>query len=302
MSTMIKYRFITICLLMMMVSITTAQEAAGGGAYIINNGKLINSIVKDNYALSGFGVAGTSGEIINSTIIDNQYLNTAIVNPGDMYLNDGKVFSPEYDGSGNLIFPEGYDASDIVGVCFWSNTNNNYLDGKFWVISVDETSTPWCPNGMTGGQGYNPIDIDSLYNYPNADVALMDFDGMRNTKFIVTEPGFIENPTASYALTTSNCAAKYCYEYMRQPEKAAVWFLPSLGQLRALEKELTKVNEVLTKLGKSIISDWFWSSNEYERQQAWQYNFPITSNQPYRGMKNANAKVRAMSIVAINKK
>jgi len=298
---MIKYIFIMFCMLASL-NFISAQKAEGGGAYIINNGKLINCIVKDNYALNGFGVAGNSGEVINSNITDNQYLNTSIVNPGDMYLNDGKVFTPEYDGVGNLIFPEGYDASDIIGICFWSNTNNNYLDGKFWVISVDEVEVFWCPNGMTNGDGYDPIDIDSIYNFSNSDAALLDFNGIRNTSFIVNEPGFIENPTASYALTINNCAAKYSYEYQRLPGSPANWFLPSIGQLRMLEKEMEKVNEVLTKLEKSLISGWFWSSNEVNQQQAWKYYFPITSNMPAYGTKKSNAKVRAMSIISINKK
>lgn len=288
--------------LLIFLTFTSAQNAEGGGVYIINNGKLINCIVKDNYALNGFGVGGDSGEVINSNIIDNKYLNTSIVNPGDMYLNDGKVFSPEYDGSGNLIIPDGYNTSDIIGICFWSNTNNNYMDGRFWVISVDETQIFWSPNGMTNGTGYSPIDIDSLYNFGSSDAALLDFDGTRNTAFIVNEPGFIESPTASYALTINNCAAKYCYEHKRLPGKPASWFLPSIGQLRALEKEMTNVNTVLTKLGKPSISGWFWSSNEVNQQQAWKYHFPYTNNPPAYGSKKTNAKVRAMSIISINKK
>ena len=39
--------------------IVSAQTAEGGGVYIQNNGKLINSIVYNNYAVTGFGVAGT---------------------------------------------------------------------------------------------------------------------------------------------------------------------------------------------------------------------------------------------------
>jgi hypothetical protein len=155
---------------------------------------------------------------------------------------------------------------------------------------------------MTNGNGYDPIDIDSIYNFSNSDAALLDFNGARNTAFIVNEPGFIENPTASYALTVNNCAAKYCYEYLRLPEEPASWFLPAIGQLRTLEKEMTKVNEVLTKLGKSTVSGWFWSSNEVNQQQAWKYYFPITSNPPAYGSKKSNAKTRAMSIISINKK
>ena len=71
------------------LSVVYSQTAEGGGVYIRNNGKLINSIVTNNYAVTGFGVAGTAGEVINSTIKDNFYLKTSIVNPGDLFLTMG---------------------------------------------------------------------------------------------------------------------------------------------------------------------------------------------------------------------
>lgn len=282
------------------LSVVYSQTAEGGGVYIRNNGKLINSIVTNNYAVTGFGVAGTAGEVINSTIKDNFYLKTSIVNPGDLFFDDGVVYTPQYDTNGNLVFPEGYSASNVVGVCFWSNTNNNYMDGRSWIVAVDESNTIWCPNGMTGGSGYNPIDIPGLFNFLNAEAALMDYEGRENTYLIVNEPGFVQNPPMSYALTIANCAAKYSHEYKRLSGEEATWFLPSLGQLRVLENELTLVNHVLTKLGKTTITGNHWSSNEYSRQQAWSYFFPHTSQQPANTTKSVSLKVRPMSIVAHN--
>ena len=282
------------------LAVAYSQTAEGGGVYIRNNGKLINSIVTNNYAVTGFGVAGTTGEVMNSTIKDNFYLKTSIVNPGDLFFDDGVVYTPQYDTNGNLVFPEGYSASNVVGVCFWSNTNNNYMDGRSWIIAVTESNTIWCPNGMTGSSGYNPIDIPGLFNFPNAEAALMDYEGRMNTSLIVNEPGFVQNPPMSYALTITNCAAKYSYEYKRISGEEAKWFLPSLGQLRVLEDELTLVNHVLMKLGKTTISENHWSSNEYSRQQAWSYFFPHSSQQPANTAKSVSLKVRPMSIITHN--
>lgn len=283
-----------------LLTVVYSQTAEGGGVYIRNNGKLINSIVTNNYAVTGFGVAGTAGEVMNSTIKDNFYLKTSIVNPGDIFFDDGVVYTPQYDTNGNLVFPEGYSASNVVGVCFWSNTNNNYMDGRSWIIAVTESNTIWCPNGMTGGSGYNPIDIPDLFNFSDAEAALMDYGGKENTSLIVNEPGFVQNPPKSYALTINNCAAKYCYEYKRQAGEEAMWFLPSLGQLRVLDEVLTLVNQVMTKLGKTTISGMYWSSNERRRNEAWAYYFPHTSQQPANKSKSLNYKVRPISIVAHN--
>jgi len=298
-------RFVKISILWLLyyfisASVICAQTAEGGGVYIKNNGKLINSIVTNNYAVTGFGVAGTSGEVINSTIKDNLYLKTSIVNPGDMFFEDGVVYTPKFDENGDLVFPEGYSASDVVGVCFWSNTNNNYLDGRSWVLAVDESTTIWCPNGMTGSSGYNPIDIPDLFNFPNAEAALMDYEGKANTTLIVNEPGFVQNPPMSYALTINNCAAKYCYEYHRISGEEAKWFLPSMGQLRVLEDVITLVNTVMSKLGKPTITGEYWSSNEYSRQGAWSYYFPHTTKQPANSSKSLVFKVRPMSIIEQN--
>lgn len=271
-----------------------AQTGEGGGVYIRNNGQLIGSIVTNNYAVNGFGVAGESGDVVNCTVKDNSYLKTAIMYPGDFMLGNGKVFTPKYNINGDLIFPDGYDASDVIGICFWSNANNDYIDGRSWIIAVNESTTAWSPNGMTNGSGYNPIDIPNLYNYANAEAALIDYNGKQNTAFIVNEPGFIQNPTQSYALTVSNCAAKYCNEYLREPGHDSSWFLPTLGQLAKLDMNLAIVNEVLSKMGKTTISGEYWSSNEYSRQQAWSYTFPYTSKQPANLNKSTTLKVRAM--------
>ncbi len=67
-------RFMFLCLLTYNLS-TFAQTAEGGGAYI-NGGRLINSVIVNNYATNGFGVSGSSGEVLNCNILDNYSLLT----------------------------------------------------------------------------------------------------------------------------------------------------------------------------------------------------------------------------------
>ncbi len=262
-----------------------AQTGEGGGVYIRNNGQLINSLVTYNSAVDGFGVAGESGDVANCTIKDNFYLKTAIIYPGDFMLGDGKVFTPKYDANGDVIFPDGYDANDVIGICFWSNTNNDYINGRSWIIAVDESSTPWGPP--------NQIDIPDLYNYGDPGAALIDYGGKQNTNLIVNEPRHVET------LTVSNCAAKYCSEYLRTSGEEPTWFLPTLGQLRKLDLNLTMVNEVLSKMGKTTISGEYWSSNEAAQWNAWSYTFPHTTKQPANSSKSTSFKVRAMTEIIL---
>lgn len=288
--------FSVIILLSVSLSLS-AQNSEGGGVYIKNNGKIENCIIYNNYASNGFGISGTAGEVNNCNIVNNYYLGYSNIQTGDLMMDDGTVYHPTYDAAGNIVFPSGYSLSNVIGVCFWTNANNDYLQGRFWVVAVDEVQRYWCPNGLTNNNGWNPVDINSLYNFNDAILALTDYDGKGNTTKIVNYPAFVYYANgASDTLNTSNCAAKYCYKYRYSTGQSPVWFLPSLGQLRELEKGRTVMNTVLSKLGKSQLSGWYWSSNEVSQQQAWAYYFPYSTNLPAYKDKKSNQKVRPVAI------
>ncbi|HRT79238.1 MAG TPA: hypothetical protein P5085_08350, partial [Paludibacteraceae bacterium] len=271
-----------------------SQNGEGGGAYLQNNGKLYNSIVTHNSSVQGFGVSGTSGEIANSNIVYNTCLPYDVMNIGDLLFDDGTLYRLSYDTNGNIVFPTGYSASRVVGVCCWRNKLNRYENSRNWFIAVDEAQTYWCPNGYVNGGGWNPPDIPNLYNFSDPAAALVDESGKSNTQTIVNCSCFIFRPNGeSDTLNTSNCAAKYCTEYKKGGFQ---WYLPSLGQMYQLEKNLTVINNVLNKLGKIQISNsLYWTSTEISSQQAWQYSFPSSSMRPQYGTKKSNFKVRPMT-------
>ena len=62
-------------------------QAKGGGAYIQNNGQLLNCVVSYNRADNGFGVAGTTGDVINNTITQNYgtHCGTVVDYDGNLY-------------------------------------------------------------------------------------------------------------------------------------------------------------------------------------------------------------------------
>lgn len=263
--------------------LAVAQSSEGGGVYILNNGKLINSIVKGNYASNGFGVAGTTGEVLNCNILDNLYLNKEIMIPGDMYLGDGTVYSPEYDSNGNLLAIPDSIKSLVMGVCFWSNTNNDFINAQFWILSVEESSKK---------MAWGPLsDVTDLYNYQAAELILYDVDGKTNTASIVNHYGS--------AATTANCAAKYCIEY-GTPATKGEWFLPSGGQMREVLRSLSVINEVLAELGRTTVSTnaGYWVSNEFSQSNGWSQEtsngINVTSSN---STKSSLLKVRPMIIV-----
>lgn len=269
---------------MSLLSVDAQTTAEGGGAYIQNGGKLFNCLLTKNYAVNGFGASGTTGNVANCTIEGNLYLNGEIIVPGDMLMSDGSVHTPQYDTNGNLVLPTGYIASNVVGICFWRNGNNDFVEGKAWIIAVTESpSTPW----------YNPtqyqtIDIATLYNYSDPSGAIADKNGTNNTNSILTDPVLVGKTT------TSNCAAKYCNEY---GGISGVWFLPALGQFRELNRTLSIVNNVLNKLGYTPISGQYWSSTEGpDWGAAWPFNFN-TGVPGSPTSKTSSLQVRAMRII-----
>ncbi|MDO9634132.1 MAG: hypothetical protein Q7J05_03690 [Paludibacter sp.] len=243
--------FVVLCMLHFGVF---AQISEGGGVYIQNNGKLINSIVHTNYASMGFGIAGTSGEVLNCNVYGNLYLSKEIMIAGDMYLGDGTVYSPTYDSAGNLKPIPDSIKSNVLGVCFWSNANNDYINAQFWIVSVDEPAPMhWGPNN---------VDIPDLYNYNSPAYVVTDLDGKANTEAILAGYGG--------AATVGNCAAKYCAEY-GTPATVGQWFLPSGGQMRELLRNLSVINEIMSELGKTPLSTstGYWVANENSMTNAW---------------------------------
>ncbi len=214
---------------------------------------------------------------------DNYYLNSTIAKVGDLVFDDGSVYTP--NSSGPLTFPSGYGATNVIGVCFWSNANNYFRSGYYWIVSVQEALMSWAPNVP-----YNPIDVTGLYNFNDPATVILDFNGYENSKLIVNDVDH------SGSLSISNCAAKYCLNYS-QGGTYVTWFLPAMGQLREMEKAQTILNSLLTKLNKPLLTGQYWSSDEISWSNgAWTYSFP-QSVQASGENKNKNLKVRPIAFV-----
>ena len=69
-------------------------------------------------------------------------------------------------------------------------------------------------------------------------------------------------------------SAEYCNEYTTEGTKTGEWFLPSVIELQSLSKNFSKINSVLTSLGKTnIANDDYWSSSKHwDNFKAWRVN------------------------------
>lgn len=296
-SKMLTNTFFTFLLLALSTIASAQTESEGGGVYLKNGGKLMSSIVTQNYALKGFGVSGTSGEVLNSNINNNLYLNKEIVVPGDILMNDETIYTPQYNEAGTLIFPAGYTVANVVGVCFWTNESNDFVNAKSLIIAINENpGIKWTPT-ISNQQA----DIPNLTNYDTPAAAISDKEGFTNTAKIIGHTGFTGDGTGgTFALTNTNCAAKYCYDY---GTVAGVWFLPALNQLVELYRTLNIVNLVLNKLNalqSSIVpistSEEYWSSSERADYGAWPFSF--SSGSPTQNTsKSDNKKARAIRVI-----
>ena len=112
-----------------------------------------------------------------------------------------------------------------------------------WVVALeDDGLLPW------GGCGE---DTD-LENYTRRGSAPRDIDGYANTKAIL-ETG--KDYPAFLAVDFENG-----------------WYLPAIGQLKHLYKNLDEVNETIVKIGWSTVKPIglnYWSSTEYSDIDAW---------------------------------
>lgn len=126
------------------------------------------------------------------------------------------------------------------------------MDKKL-AIAVSQSFLKW--NSIGG----NTDDIPDLPNH-NIESAKQDFNGKSNTKIAISygdENGY-ETP-----------AADYCYNFTTQGTNKGDWYLPAFGELYAVYSNVDKLNNSLSKIGKSLLtewqgqSQWYWSSTEY---------------------------------------
>ena len=176
---------------------------------------------------------------------------------------------------GDILYEDnsvGESGGKAIGVVF-------YVDGTKqhgWAVALnDEGELSWGPNWVS-----TPVpDRTSLQG------ALADVNGYANTKKILS----LDNPADIY------------YPAFEAMDFSNGWYLPAVGQLKKLYRNLDKVNAGLSAAGGTVISieegNEFWSSTEYSDIDAWYVStiggLDHTSN-GYNDNKNGTRLVRSI--------
>ena len=164
---------------------------------------------------------------------------------------------------GGIIFyysEEGFDVYQADG----SIKRCNYLE----VSKMEVANVSWCSRES----GCYCCDINT-----NTELGF----GKMNTYKIIN--GKHRGGTVS----SSNCAAKACFEYSTAQTAEGEWFLPSKDELNLLYKNLGK------RILATATEEWHWSSSQIDDEHSWLWSF--NDGLQYDGLtKRYNASVRAI--------
>ena len=162
---------------------------------------------------------------------------------------------------GGIVFyysEKGFDVYEADG----SVTRCNYLE----VSKTEVAWATWCS-----------CTYETSYCYIGSAVSEIGF-GKTNTYKIING-----NHTGD-TVSSSNCAAKACFEYSTAQTAKGEWFLPSEDELNLLYKNL----------GTRILATetWHWSSSQTNVRYAWLQSF--SDGVQGRGSKSSARSVRAI--------
>lgn len=148
------------------------------------------------------------------------------------------------------------------------NSGDKYL---LYVTPTDQIEVPFPSDIGTGAPwGEYSHDIPGLDNYTDVSAARKDFNGEANTNLIADALGewnaSIDYPLGYYA-------AKVCKEL---DYGGKGWYLPSLGELEAIFKQLYKDaggNWYSKNFVNGFTGRGYWSSTELNASYAWYFSF-----------------------------
>ena len=183
-----------------------------------------------------FGNAWNCTLINKITEIEKQV--TEIIN------NGGGSSTPDYSNCkvGDILYSDMTCNSNIVasktpiGVVF---DTTNYL-----AIAKDEFYNVWGPINQ---------DISGITNYGSTSSAKMDWQGFNNTKAI-----YETDKTGGYYPAVKNVLT-----YSTEGTQQGQWYIPALGELIEMLRNIDTLNVTLEKINANVLSTNSYSSNIY---------------------------------------
>lgn len=168
--------------------------------------------------------------------------------------------------SGGIVFyysEEGFDVYQADG----SIERCNYLE----VSKIEVANVSWCPR---------ELGLYCCYINTNSELGF----GKMNTYKI------INGKHSGGTVSSSNCAAKACFEYSTAQTAKGEWFLPSKDELNLLYKNLG------TRILATASEAWHWSSS-VNSSYAWHQKFSSGSqDHGYKGNTRSVRAIRAFTV------
>lgn len=158
-----------------------------------------------------------------------------------------------------------------VGVVFWIQPDGS----RGWMVALKDSpkTYPWGPNGVDIPGLDNIAATPSLNQYSRVWEALKDTAGYQHTLALRAKLG---------------AGNKYAAQVV---DFANGWCLPSVGQFRTLFGAWAIIfNTVIAAGGEDLQKGIYWSSSEYDKDQAWRVS--CNSGEPMLNNKKTNRYVR----------
>lgn len=241
-----KIKYIGVLLLLSALFPVFAQEkGVGGGVYLEDGAILSNSLVRNNRASDGYGIAGGNASVINTTVVENGVarLEMKDVRLGDIYCRDGAfVTTADYAATGR---------TDAIGVVFWVDPAQLGKEQQIQIIALQESKKKWFDSS-------SPVAVDVL-----TDVLTI----LRDTACYQHQAKMLAHKASAKFL-----AGQYCYKFGEQAGHPGNirWCLGTVSQYSRMAFYRGKLNETLAFLkerhpGQTIdllSEETYWSSTE----------------------------------------
>lgn len=200
--------------------------------------------IAEDVVENGVYAVDANGKLIDYTIADNTAIGIVIVAGKNQFM----VSTKNIHYGSYSFWGKGISGKDISNITDYATFNGISESGS---ISKYDDFTAW------------------------TDGVLSDFNGKSNTSAIIEAYQEYEVSMDYYDM----CNALNSYNTKNEFND---WYIPSLGQLALIYVNINEINEALTNIGGTVISNYnHWSSSEYNSTRGWMLqttNGKITNN------------------------
>jgi hypothetical protein len=156
-----------------------------------------------------------------------------------------------YDIDGKLTAPEDWDSANndkAVGVYVGTDTH------RFVVTKKRASNIVW------GGYG---ILVNNIVTTDDRDIAILDFEGEKNTNEIVSQLQGISDEKGTIGAPT----CEYCTNIIFHNGKRG--YLPALGELVMCYNNFDSIQSAMIKCGGGEFLTWYSSSTQVDNTKVW---------------------------------